>query len=189
MKRVIGLLRVSTDAQDLARQRMDVQRVIASHGLQLIRTEEAGGVSGRHVQQDPQFQSIFKDLRRADVAGIAVSALDRLFRPDYYSDFAILDHFRANKKLIFSSKEGVLDPSSDAGFMMSLMSGAQAGMEWRELRRRTSQGKEVKRLEGKHPDNSRSLPRGIGYSKTTGWHYTEPDRTRILRAFDLLFAG
>jgi Resolvase, N terminal domain len=96
---VIALLRVSTDTQDLARQRADLKRVIASHDLQLIRTEEVGGVSGRHVQQDPQFQGIFRDLERADVAGVAISALDRLFRLDFYGEFGILDHFRLNKKL------------------------------------------------------------------------------------------
>lgn len=189
-RKVIALLRVSTDKQDVARQRTDVGRVIASHGLEVIRTEEVGGVSGRHVQQDPQFQGIFRDLKRADVAGVAISALDRLFRPDFYSDFAILDHFRANQKVIFSSKEGILDPSTDAGFMMSLMGGAQAGMEWREMRRRTMQGKEEKRLKGRHVNGRSTLPRGVAFDKETGqWSYQEPDCSRVVEMFRLLLAG
>lgn len=189
-RRVIGLLRVSTNAQDLERQKVDVQRVVASYDLDLVRSEEVDGVSGRHVQQDPQFQKVFRDLKRADIAGVAVSALDRLFRPDFYSDFAILDHFRDNKKLIFSSKEGPLDPATDAGFMMSLMSGAQAGMEWRELRRRSLQGKEVKRRQGRHVNSPSSLPRGVAFDTQTGqWRFEEPDRSRIEKAFELLFRG
>ena len=81
-RRVVGLLRVSTDQQDVQRQRTDVGRVILSHNLDAIRTVAAVDVSGRTVMSDPQFQQIFRDLERPDVAGIAISALDRLFRPD-----------------------------------------------------------------------------------------------------------
>jgi hypothetical protein len=196
-RRVISLLRVSTDAQDLARQRTDVARVIVSHGLEAVRTIELDGVSGRRVQGDPQFQTLVRDLARPDVAGAAVSALDRLFRPDHYADFAVLDHFRESRKLIFSAKEGVLDPASDAGFLMSLMSGAQAGMEWRELRRRTLQGKAEKRREGLHVDgSSQTLPRGVAFvpqknklGRIVGgtWQYVEPDASRVKLAYDLLF--
>jgi DNA invertase Pin-like site-specific DNA recombinase len=189
-RKVIGLLRVSTDAQDTQRQRTDVQRVVAAHGLDVVRIAELDGVSGRYVQQDPQFQAIVRDLAKPDITGVAVSALDRLFRPDHYADFQILDHFRSHRKLIFSAKEGVLDPASDAGFMMSLMSGAQAGMEWRELRRRTMQGKEEKRREGRHVQGPRALPRGVDYDKTTGkWSYIDPDASRVARMYPLLLAG
>jgi DNA invertase Pin-like site-specific DNA recombinase len=189
-RKVINLLRVSTDAQDLARQRTDVRLVATAHGLEVLRTLEVDGVSGRHVQQDPQFQAIFRDLQRPDVAGVSISALDRLFRPEQYGDFGILDHFRANRKLIFSAKEGVLDPATDAGFLMSLMSGAQAGMEWRELRRRTMQGKEELRRQGRHVDGPNCLPRGVAYDKATGKHsYQEPDCSRVARMYPLLLAG
>jgi DNA invertase Pin-like site-specific DNA recombinase len=196
-RRVISLLRVSTDAQDLARQRTDVARVIAAYGLEVVRTIELDGVSGRKVQADPQFRQLCADLRRIDITGVCISALDRLFRPDFYSDFSVLDFFRESKKLIFSSKEGVLDPASDSGFLMSLMSGAQAGMEWRELRRRTLQGKAEKRRDGLHIDGgSQTLPRGVEFipqknklGRITGgtWQYTEPDASRIRQAYDLLF--
>lgn len=197
-RRIICLLRVSTDAQDLQRQRTDVNRVVSAHELDIIRTAELDGVSGRHVQADPQFQSLVRDLQRPDVAGIAISALDRLFRPEHYGDFAILDYFKAAGKLIFSAKEGVLDPATDAGFLMSLMSGAQAGMEWRELRRRTIGGKAEKRKLGRNVNGSAVLPRGLGYERITDaagrtidgrWFLEEPDASRVRLAYDLLFAG
>jgi len=195
-RRVISLLRVCTDQQDLARQRTGVARVIASHGLEAVRVIELDGVSGRHVQADPQFKTLVRDLERPDVAGVAVSALDRLFRPDHFSDFGVLDVFRRAGKLIFSAKEGELDPATDAGFMMSLMSGAQAAKEWRELRRLTLQGKAEKRADGLHIDGGpQTLPRGVEFipernkqGRIVGgeWRYTE-DAARIVQAFDLLF--
>ena len=189
-RRVIVLHRVSTSAQDLQRQRTDTTRVVQSHGLTAIRTLELSDVSGRHVLDDPQVKGILRDLERPDVAGVVISALDRLFRPDNFSDFAILDYFRKSKKIIWSAKEGQLDPASDAGFMMSLMSGAQAGMEWRTLRQRTMAGKEEFRRAGKHPNGTNVLPRGLTYSKATEkWSYVEPDASRIKLAFDLLFQG
>ena len=144
-KRAIAILRVSTDQQDVERQKADIERVQHAHSLTITRTLELEGVSGRKVQSNRDVQRGLADLKRPDVAGVAVSALDRLFRLDRYSDFGILDHFRDTGKMIFSAKEGALDPASDAGFIMSLMSGAQGGMEWRELRRRTTQGKELLR--------------------------------------------
>jgi DNA invertase Pin-like site-specific DNA recombinase len=188
-RRVIGLLRVSTNAQDLERQRVDLARVVATHQLELVRTVELDGVSGRKVQDDPQFQKVLLDMKRADIAGIAVSANDRIVRPEKFIDLQVFDPFKDNKKLIFSAKEGVQDPASDAGWMMAFMGGAQAGMEWRELRRRTLQGKEVKRRQGQHVNGRLALPRGVAYDKATGWHFTEPDRSRIEKAYDLLFRG
>ena len=143
-QKVISFLRVSTDAQDTARQKADVARVIAANNLEVLRTLELIDVSGRKVMHNRDVRAVLRDLNCPYIAGIAISALDRLFRPNNYSDFSILDAFRETRKLIFSAKEGVLDPASDAGFMMSLMSGAQVGMEWRELRRRTVGGKAEK---------------------------------------------
>ena len=69
-------------------------------------------------------------------------------------------------------------------------------MEWRELRRRTTQGKELLRTRGGNPNGSLVLPRGIGSEpvknaagRTIGakWFYIEPDASRIRQAYDLLF--
>ena len=137
MKKALGLLRVSTDQQDLMRQKTDVERIRLTHGLTIERQIELEDVSGRTVLENREVQRLLGDLKRADIAGVAISSLDRLFRPDRFADFAILDFFRDSGKLIFSAKEGVLDPGSDMGFLMSLMSGAVAGQEWRTLRERT----------------------------------------------------
>jgi DNA invertase Pin-like site-specific DNA recombinase len=196
-KRVIEVLRVSTDAQDLQRQRADLERNKAAHHLTVARTVELEGISGRTVLSNRDVQRVLSDLKDSAISGVSISALDRLFRLDRYSDFSILDYFKDSGKLIYSTKEGLLDVRTDAGLIISLMSGAQSGLEWRELRRRTTQGKEVLRTAGGCPDGPLTLPRGVAYEpikdatgrRTIGarWFYTSPDSERILLAYDLLF--
>jgi DNA invertase Pin-like site-specific DNA recombinase len=195
-RRAIAILRVSTDSQDVDRQKADIEQVKQAYTLTITRTVALSGLSGRSVLSNRDVQRVLADLKRPDVDGIAVSALHRLFRLDRYRDFSILDPFRDAGKLIFSAKEGALDPASDAGLIMSLMSGAQGGMEWRELRRRTTQCKELLRTRGGNPNGSLVLPRGIGSElvknaagRSIGarWFYIEPDASRIKLAYDLLF--
>jgi site-specific DNA recombinase len=195
---VVGLLRVSTDHQEMDRQQTDLERVKRAHGLDLIRTIPLKDVSGRTVLDNIEVQRMLADLKRPDITGVAVSALDRLFRPERFGDFAILDFFRESGKLIFSAKEGVLDPATDAGFVMSMMSGVQAGVEWRTLKSRTMAGKEERRKRGEHPHGLHTLPRGLTFERTRNadgkvirsrWAYTEPDSSRIRTAFDLLIQG
>jgi DNA invertase Pin-like site-specific DNA recombinase len=194
-RKVIELKRVSTDKQETDRQDADLERNRHTFGLTAVRTVPLS-VSGRKVRKNQEIKRILADLKRPDIAGVSVSALDRLFRLDRYEDFGILDDFRDTGKLIFSAKEGLLDPASDAGFIMSLMSGAQAGLEWRELRRRTTQGKELLRTRGGNPNGPGVLPRGVSCEpikdrrgRTIGgkWFYTEPDVSRVRQAYDLLF--
>jgi hypothetical protein len=139
---------------------------------------------------------VLADLKRPDIAGVAISALDRLFRMERFADGAILDHFVDTGKMIWSAKEGALDLRTDAGTIIALMSGAQGALEWRELRRRTTQGKELLRTRGGNPNGSLVLPRGIGSEpikdskgRSIGarWFYIEPDASRIRQAYDLLF--
>jgi DNA invertase Pin-like site-specific DNA recombinase len=104
-KRVIGVLRVSTDAQDTERQKADIERVAQAHGLAIHRTVPLDGVSGRKVRGNADMLRVLRDLKRPDIDGIAVSALDRLFRLDRFEDFAILDPFKDTGKMIYSAKE------------------------------------------------------------------------------------
>jgi site-specific DNA recombinase len=195
-KQVIAILRVSTDQQDTERQKADIKRIEQAHGLTIDRVVPLDGVSGRKVREHRDVQRVLADLNRRDICGVAVSALDRLFRLDKFADFGILDAFKDTGKMIYSAKEGALDLRTDAGLIISLMSGAQSGLEWRELRRRTTQGKELLRTLGGNPNGSLMLPRGVvaepikdSKNRTIGakWSYQEPHAGRIKRAYDLLF--
>jgi DNA invertase Pin-like site-specific DNA recombinase len=196
-RKIIALLRVSTDAQDTARQRADMGRLTARFDLDIVRSLELHGVSGTATLDDEQVQQVLADLSRADVDGIGVSALDRLFRPGKrYGQFSILDRFVDEAKTIWSVREGFIDPSTDEGYDKCISAGGRAGAEWRELRRRTLDGKEALRAVGGNPNGTLVLPRGVGYEpikdrsgRTVGarWFYTEPGASLVRKAYDLLF--
>jgi hypothetical protein len=91
----------------------------------------------------------------------------------------------------------VIDPSSDIGFQICLMSDAMAGMEWRTLRQRTQDGKREKRKLGRNVNGSATLPSGIGYQRITNaagktiddrWFYDEDTVAKIREAYRILFA-
>ena len=190
-RRAIALLRISTSAQDNARQKADIERLKKKFGLEIVEVVELDGVSGRKVLKNPRFLQILDDLgRRADVDGIALSAIDRYFRTDRYSDTGIFQPLADARKLIWSVREGEVDPSTDEGFDICMTAALKSGSEWRELRRRTMDGKEELRMEKKHVNGDSALPRGVAYDKATNrWSYEEPDCSRVQRMCELLLAG
>jgi DNA invertase Pin-like site-specific DNA recombinase len=190
-KRAIALLRVSSNQQDNQRQRSDIERLRKKYSLDLVETVELDGVSGRFVRENARFVQVLEDLRhRPDVAGIALSAIDRFFRTNRYSDTGIFEPLSDAGKLIWSMREGEVDPSTDEGFDTCMTAALKSGAEWRELRRRTMDGKEEKRREKKHPGGAHTIPRGIAYDKATGaWSYREPHCSDVARMYELLLAG
>lgn len=110
-------------------------------------------------------------------------------RPDCFSDFGVLDHFKANRKVIFTPGN-IIDPDSQSGFMESTLRAMFAGVERQLILQRTQGAKEALRREGKHPNGSRLLPRGVTYDRPTGkWSYAEPWASKVKLAYDLLFQG
>jgi hypothetical protein len=190
-RRAIALLRVSSNAQDVQRQRTDIERVRRKFDLDIVETLELDGVSGRRVLQDPRFVRVLDGVkRRGDVDGLALSAIDRFFRTDRYSDTGIFQPLADARKLIWSAREGDVEPWTDSGFDTCMTAALKSGAEWRELRRRTMDGKEDKRREKKHVSGAKALPRGVSYDKATQqWSYQEPDCSRVLRMCELLLAG
>ncbi len=190
-RRAIALLRVSSNAQDNARQRTHIEWLKKHFGLEIVETIELDGVSGRKVLQDRRFQQVLHDLRhRADIDGLALSAIDRYFRTDKYTNTGIFQPLADAHKLIWSRVEGEVDPSTPEGFSICMTAALKSGAEWRTLRDRTMDGKEELRIEGKHVNGGASLPRGVAYDKATGkWNYLEPDCSRVARMFPLFLDG
>jgi len=137
----IELLRVSSNKQDVARQRRDLEQVKKRFNLNAIRTLELHGVSGTAVLDNDQVQQVLRDLEDPSIEGMACSSLDRIFRPKDYTQVGILDKFAKRQKLIWSEREGELDPHSDSGFEQCMNLATRAGAEWRELHRRTKGGR------------------------------------------------
>ena len=89
---VIGLLRVSTDVQDVARQRTALQRIAKRFNLRFVFIVELVGVSGTATLENEDVQKILAAIRQPGIRGLAVYALDRLFRPGRrLGQFAIVD--------------------------------------------------------------------------------------------------
>jgi DNA invertase Pin-like site-specific DNA recombinase len=185
-RRAIGFLRVSSDQQDVERQRRDVAAAARVHNLEITRTVALQDVSGTKVLANAEVRRVLEDLSRPDVAGVAISAVDRLVRPGQLGDLQIFDFFQRSKKLIFTPGQEI-DVTTQAGFLTSGIMGVIAGFERQMILARTSAGKEIARQRGGNPNGTNVLPRGVTYSKTAGWAYVEPDVSRIRSAYDLLF--
>lgn len=190
-RRAIALMRVSSKAQEIARQKTDIERLRKKYDLEIVEIIALDGVSGRKVLKDARFLKILDDLRRrADVDGICVSAIDRYFRTDEYTDTGIFQPLKVARKFIWSKAEGEVAPWTPAGFNVCMTAALKSGAEWRTLRDRCMDGKETMRLEGKHVNGDASLPRGVHYDTVTEtWSYQEPDCTRVQRMVELFLAG
>src|SRR5262249_34472118 len=84
--------------------------------------------------------------------------------------------------------DAVMNLANRQDWLMAGIKAAMAGMERFDIRQRMMDGKEAMRRQGRHPAAAHTLPRGIGYDKKTGWHYTEQiDVVRLL--FKLFLEG
>jgi DNA invertase Pin-like site-specific DNA recombinase len=151
LRRAIAILRVSSDHQDVERQRRDVASAARVHGLEITRTLELPGLSGTKMLTNAEVRRVLADLARPDIAGVVVSAIDRLVRPDMPGDMAIFDTFKQLRKLIWTPGQEI-DINTQAGFLMTGIQGVLAGYERQMILARTSAGKETVRLRGGCPN-------------------------------------
>jgi DNA invertase Pin-like site-specific DNA recombinase len=167
---LIALLRVSTDDQDVARQRTDIEKLKKKYPeIRIVRIVELVGVSGTATLENKHVQKILTELQDPNVQGIAISSLDRLFRPGKrYGQWAILDHFVDASKAIWSHREGHIDPSTDEGYEKCMAAGGRAGAEWRILKQRTIDGKMEKAMDGFLPHGNPRYGYDIVGRKHTG---------------------
>jgi DNA invertase Pin-like site-specific DNA recombinase len=136
------MLRTSCDRSDVERQTLDLDDLRDEFHLDIFEEVRLEGVSGTATLNAAQVQEILDRMHERDVDGLAVSALDRLFRMgDRYGNMEILDPFQKNHKTIWSAREGVIEPWTDEGFDKCMNAAARSGSERREIRRRTMNGK------------------------------------------------
>jgi len=177
-KTAIGLIRVSTEEQaedgrgGIPRQRTAILRVAQQHNLNLVRIDEVIDVSGTNVKNSPIFQKILGEVQNRVVDGVVVAELDRLMRPEKYSDYSILDVFKESGAQIWT-ENNVYDNSTPIGTLQSLIFGAFAGFDRANILAKTQGAKEAKRKMGQCPSASITLPRGVAYDrKEAKWEYT-----------------
>jgi DNA invertase Pin-like site-specific DNA recombinase len=137
---VIEMLRVSSDRQDVARQEDDAAENREQFELTVLRTIRIK-ISGTLVMGNAEVQAMLAQLSDPKVDGISVSAIDRIFRPKDFESMRILQFFFDNRKVIVSTKEGIVEPWTDRGWKLCMEAATQAGSELRELKRRTKGGR------------------------------------------------
>lgn len=189
---VVELLRVSTQAQAGA----DRAGLPAQHSVNL-RTCEAFGLevvasveiveSGASVAESPDMQRVLGFIRSGGARGIVLAEYSRLFRPDRWSDFAVLQTLTDHDARIYLPS-GPIDLQSEIGFVQATVNNLLAGMERRRIRERMERGKEEHRRRGNHVAGGIGIPIGLAWSKEAGWSYT-PDIEIVREAFRLFLAG
>jgi len=202
---VLELIRVSTaeqaagDKGGVERQHLANVAAAERHRVRIRRTITVVDVSGRHVMHDPQFKKIFSEMASGDptLKGLLAAEQSRVIRPEAYGDYAVFEHFAANKKLIYTPDKRI-DPNTSEGKMLLLFGGYMSGEELRLIRQRMNDGKQVKRLAGKHAGGNHMLPKGVVYTrqrdpqtgKTTSAHWAHTDFAQnIAQAFEHILHG
>ena len=190
-RRVVALVRVSTGGQaaegrmGLAAQHAAVTRIIADHRLDLVDEIELHH-SGAKMLEEPRFLQLLEQVEAGKLYGVVMSDADRLMRPECFSDYRILEAFRASDTKIITSA-GTRDLSVDR--LPVMLQTEFAAYEREAIRRRTQRAKEILRRQGRKPEGG-GLPRGIAYEHKSGkWSYVEPGAAQVRSAFDLVLAG
>lgn len=191
--KVAELLRVSTEEQaeetraGLARQKAVNERTILTKGLTRVICLELH-VSGTVMANHPQVKALLDMVARRQIDGVVCADLDRLFRPDNFHSYSILQTFQDYGARIYTG-DSVYDLQTSNGLLQSSIRSAISGFELSLIRERLHGAKEAKRRAGKFPGCWKNLPSGVGYDRQTEtWHYT-PEIVRVKELFDRFEAG
>src|SRR5215470_2535691 len=160
-KRVIQLIRVSTDKQDVARQYTENARLTQKHTLDIVETIEFFGVSGKDMPNHTDMKRIEAALRRPDVDGLLCNSIDRLGRIQRGADFQFITVFEETKKTIWTVRDGVLDMNHPEDWERLMAALIKGGSELREITRRSVGGKRENAANGFL--NNASVPYGYRY--------------------------
>lgn len=196
MKRVIELVRVSTESQaaedraSIPTQRAINRRTAAQHGLTIIRSVEMSDVSGAAVLKAPEMQELLKLIENPEIVGVVAREFSRLMRPEDFTDYYILQVFCDTRTVLYLP-EGPIDFSNKMGRMYGVMQAAWAGAQRLEFRETVWNHKEQKRRNGEFAQGRICLPFGVAYDPKRGkkgWSYT-PEAEKVKEAFRLVLAG
>ena len=191
-KRVVGLIRVSTadqardDRGGIPRQRRSICETIQRKDLDCLRIYEVSDVSGTQVRSNPDIQEILRLVASGVIEGLVVADLDRLFRPDCPSDYAILQVFKDTGAVIYCGETTYDLAQRDSALFANIRS-AISGWELGVMKERQQGAKEAKRRAGKCPSNARTLPLGVAYDRQKErFHYNEriATVTELFRLYD-----
>jgi len=128
MMKVATYLRVSTDGQTVENQRIELERVAASRGWQIVATFADEGISGaKGRDQRPAFDRLHKAIVRHEFDLVMAWSVDRLGR-SMTDLIAFLGEIRGAGVNLYLHQQG-LDTSTPAGRAMFQMLGVFAEFE------------------------------------------------------------
>lgn len=192
-KSVVGLVRVSSarqcgeDRAGIPRQRETIRRTIERHNLDCLRIYELT-VSGTNVTNHPDIIEILQLIGSRVIDGLVVADLDRLFRPDQPTDYAILQTFKDTGATIYSG-ETTYNLGTKDGMLFSGIRSSVSAYELGLMKERQQGAKEEKRKLGQNPSNELTLPLGIGYERKLQ-RYVHTDRiATVIQLFELYDSG
>lgn len=147
MKRFAFYLRVSTDAQTVANQLADLQRVAERSGWEVVKVFQDQGVSGaKGRDQRPEFDALLKAATRREFDLIAAWSVDRLGR-SLQDLVGFLSEVQAAGVDLYLHQQS-LDTSTPAGRAMFQMCGIFAEFERSMIRSRVIAGLERRKAQG-----------------------------------------
>lgn len=196
MKDALGLVRVSTNAQDVARQYDEIEEVKQQYDLNIVRVLRLHGISGTTMLDNAQVQAVLREILQPGIAGLACSAVDRLVRPKRPGDFGIGNAFHDARKTLWTKEEGEMRLWTDQGWSTFVEAAMVAGKEWRRIRSRTRSGKLKMSKLGRNVRGSAALPDGLRYRRITNaagktidceWSYDEVEVAKVRSAYEFLF--
>jgi DNA invertase Pin-like site-specific DNA recombinase len=119
-------LRVSTDSQDVANQRRELEAVAQRHGWEVVGVFSDQGVSGAKDRR-PAFDRLRKGIMRKEFDVVAAWSVDRLGR-SLQNLLGFLGELQAKDVDLYLHQQG-LDSSTPAGKAMFQMCGVFAEFE------------------------------------------------------------
>jgi DNA invertase Pin-like site-specific DNA recombinase len=147
-RRVAFYLRVSTDAQTVENQRLELERVARSAGWEIVEVYQDEGISGsKGRDQRPAFDRLLKDANRRRFDLIAAWSVDRLGRSLQHLVGFLEDVHHLGIDL-YLHQQG-LDTTTPAGKAMFQMMGVFSEFERAMIRERVNAGLARAKANGK----------------------------------------
>lgn len=187
---VVEFVRVSTleqaddDREGIPRQKYTNSQTVKIHNLNVIKSIELVDVSGASVDQTPEFHELLQLVERGKIKGIVVSEWDRLLRMIKYNQLSFVDILKENNVKIYTSTR-VIDFHEEWSDFLTIFESLLAGKEREKIKKRIHESKELKRKNGEHPNNLRSLPLGVTYDRELGMYKYTNDAFKVKMLFDL----
>ncbi len=191
---VVELRRVSTadqansDRAGLDRQIEVNSSTIKAFNLEVVEVFTLIDVSGTATAYTPEIQKILQMIGSGQVYGVVIADLDRLFRPDDFASYGILQPIKDAKALLYVNNQAI-DLNEDNGVLYTGILSMIAGFELAQFKKRVAGAKEEKRKQGKNPNSEITLPMGVKYNrKTEQYYYDDIDSGRVRELFKLVCA-